>query len=302
MDNCEQPQARREPRIFMWLSLVVAAALAAGCATPPPPRPPGIVDSAVGTGASALDAQLQAITDDPAPMQARRVIFIGAALHSLQDVFDHDIALMDSTLRDIYGSAYRSVRLSNLRIYQDQHRALPLATIEHLDQVFDALAEHRRPNDRYIVLFSTHGSPGFLAVEQPARYNPPIRFLRKDKIAEWAAQLEPQPAMLVLSACFAGAHIQQALPDHLIALAAAAPDRASFGCHMTEQNTWFVDALAKALRQRTPADTATFEDIWTQARQIVAQQEKSRDMKPSLPESRIGRKAQRYFNGPVAEF
>lgn len=287
-------------RLIVKLCLLIVAVSLPGCASQPS-HSPGLLGNVAGSGDSTLEAQLRAITDDPTPPETRRVIFIGAALHSREDVFDRDVALMDDTLRPLYGTAYRSVKLSNVRLYAGD-RTLPLATIEHLDQVFDTLAEHQRRNDRYIVLLSTHGVPGMLELEQPARYRPPWRLLGKEKIADWAGQLEPRPTWLVISACYAGSHLKQALPEHLIAMTAAAADRTSFGCSNTEHNSWFITALVSALRAHEPAGSASFDEVWRQTLALIARREKEQGNAASMPDWYVGNKMGWRFHGPIADF
>ncbi len=283
---------------------MVAATLVTGCAVAPPPRPPGLLGAVQGSGATTLAAQLRAITDDPAPADARRVIFIGAALHSREDVFDHDVALFDALLKPLYGSAYRAVKLSNLRVHGGE-RALPLATVEHLDEVFETLAERRRPGDRYVVLFSSHGGAGLLEIEQPARYAPPFRLLSAEKVAAWARLLEPQRAWWVISACHGGSILPlPVVPGHAIVMTAAAADRSSFGCSNNEHNTWFIDALLVALRNSGVAASGhdSFGEVWVRTVALVAARERAQGMPPSLPQRRVGAQVRWVFHEPMVDF
>lgn len=290
---------RRLSRSVAWLACVLALLLA-GCAAPP--RPPGLLGAVQGSGARTLDAQLQAIVNDPAARDERRVIFVGAALHSREDVFDHDVALMADTLGPVYGAAWRSVLLSNLRVYAGD-RALPLATIEHLDQVFETLAAAQRPNDRYIVLLSSHGGPNLLQVEQAARYRGTPRLLSKDKIGDWAHRLGERPAWWVISACYAGSHLQQELPPRMLVMTAAAADRQSFGCGAAERNTWFIDALAGTLREAAPpAARQPIDALWQRTLQRVALREQERRLQPSQPALHVGPEVALRFQGPLGDF
>lgn len=77
--------------------------------------------------------------------------------------------LLDRKFAQQYGPAYRSLLPSNRRITTGD-RDLPLASIDQLDDVFDALEKLKRPNDRFIVLLSGHGGKELLEVEQDALY------------------------------------------------------------------------------------------------------------------------------------
>lgn len=290
------PPARRW--VLAWLLLGCAALL---CACAAPPRPPGVLGEEQGTGHQALARQLAAITDDPAPAGARRVIFVGAALHSREDVFDRDIRATDETLRAVYGEAYRAVLLSNLRIAQAP-RALPLASIDHLDDVVDALDRARRPGDRYIVLLSTHGGPGLLEVEQPARWRQ-SRLLTAAKLSSWVDQLGPNPTWLILSACFSGSHLEALHQTHVMAMAAAARDRPSFGCDDRAANTWFVHELLGAIttgRRQDPAVSVA--TVWRRTVEGVMLREQTSRLRPSLPQMWTGPRMQERLDDPLRDF
>lgn len=284
--------------VLAWLLLGCAALLGA-CAAPP--RPPGVVGEEQGSGPRALARQLAAITDDTAPAGARRVIFVGAALHSREDVFDRDIRATDDVLRALYGEAYRSVLLSNLRIAQAP-RALPLASIDHLDDVVDALDRARRPGDRYILLLTTHGGPGLLEVEQPARWRQ-SRLLTASKLSSWVDQLGPSPTWLILSACFSGSHLEALHQTHVMAMAAAARDRPSFGCDDRADNTWFVHELLDAITAGRRDDPAvSVATVWRRTVEGVMQREQARKLRPSLPQMWTGPRMLERLDDPLRDF
>lgn len=279
--------------------LGACAVLLSACATPP--RPPGVLGEVEGSGAQALAAQLAAITNDPSAPDARRVIYVGAALHSREDVFDRDIRATAEVLRQVYGSALRTVLLSNIRIAQPP-RELPLASIDHLDDVFDTLSSHRRPGDRYIVLLSTHGGQGVLEVEQAARWKQ-SRLLVSAKLARWADQLGPQPTWLILSACFSGSHLRQMNQKHLMAMAASAFDRPSFGCDDRSPNSWFVHELLDAIRVGRVSDPAvSLTTVWRRTVEQVMLREQQHKLRPSLPQMRTGPMMLERLDEPLQSF
>lgn len=283
-----------------WITAALCALIAlTGCASHSHSRP-GLLGNVEGSGALGLRAQLDALHNDPAPADARRVIFVGAALNGREDVFDRDIRLLDATLRGVYGDAARSVLLSNVRVFEGQ-RSLPLATIEHLDQVFEALQKQRRAGDRYVLLLSTHGTPGMLEVEQAARYQQ-SRLLVTAKLRAWLQQLSPRPTWLVISACFAGSHLGRQAPAHVITMAAAAADRPSFGCSNTERNTWFVEALDAALKAAPLAGAASFDAVWQRTTEQISRREAEGRFQPSLPQWQSGAAMQDKRRAPVADF
>lgn len=280
--------------------LALLACLLVACAAPP--RPPGLLGSAQGSGATALARQLQALAEEPDDdALSRRVIFIGAALNGREDVFDNDLQLMDQTLRRQFGTAYRSVLLSNVRVFQGERR-LPLATIDHLEDVFEVLAASRRPNDRYVIFLDSHGHPGLMEVEQAARYASP-RLLEYAKVSDWAESLAPQPSLIVLSACFSGSAVPRLGQDHVIVMTAAAGHRTSFGCSTREQHTWFVRALVSALQAGETGQAAdSLDAIWRRTLSQVSAEEQARKLVPSMPQIRVGDAVKEKFDASFPGF
>lgn len=289
-----------------WRLALAAALLAAAhglVATPAAAqaaRPPGVVADAEGSGPAALRAQLAAITTE-VPVPARRVIFIGAALHGRQDMADQDVAAAAQALRGVFGAAWREVRLSNLRIAQPPRR-LPLATIEHLDDVFEALAEHRRPGDRFIVMLASQGRPHLLEVEQAARYQGP-RQLTSDKLAAWAQLLQGAPQWWVIAACHGGSHLDALGRPGLMAMAASADDRSSFRCDDREPRSGFVAAWLQALEElRGREPRATLAQWWSSTHTQVQRRERERGLPASQPQLIAAPDMEARLHGPIVAF
>ncbi len=274
---------------------LVLLALLTACAAPPPQKPVGVVAELQGSGPDALASQLAALRAPSA--EGGRLIFIGAALNGREDVFDRDIRAFDKRLRPVFGDRYRAVLLSNVRVAASP-RPLPLATIEHLDEVFDTLQQTRRQGDRYVVLMSTHGMPGWLEVEQAALWKT-SRVLVSAKLAAWAQQLAPQPTWMLVSACFSGSHMAALKQDHLLVMTASDARSPSFGCNDKEVNTWFVRELLAALE--TDSDKA-LSHVWQRTLGTVAAQEKKLGLKPSFPQMQSSARMEPYLARPLHAF
>jgi Peptidase C13 family len=281
--------------VHPWIQCGLRAAMLcvtltlAACATPThrnelPSR--SIVGNPAGTGATSMDAQLLALDSVPALVATSekrgRIIFIGAALNSRQNGFDGDVRLLDATFKAKFGSRYRSMLLSNRRLYAGD-RILPLATVPNLDRVFNHVAATLRPEDRLIVLLSSHGIPGALEVEQEALFQGEARLLRTGKIAAWMQQVASQPTWLVISACFSGSHLPSLTQPRLLTMTAAAYNRPSFGCSLKDEQSWFSKALADGV-----AAHQTMGDAWTATVQNVTAREQSLRLPPSLPDLKAG--------------
>mgnify|MGYP000346625903 FL=1 len=86
-------------------------------------------------------------------------------------------------------------------------------------------------------------------------------------------------------------------------MAAAAPDRASFGCANTERNTWFVQALATALQAARPPGAESLDTLWQRTLAEVSRLEAVRRVgPPSQPLSWVGPQMTRRFHAAVADF
>lgn len=260
-------------RCLLGLSGLMLVMLLQGCAQ--------LLGTVAGTGERALDRQIERLRTDPTDVEVPRYIFVAAALNSRQRVFDADVRLLDQTLAQHYGTAYRSLLLSNRRITEGD-RDLPLASIDQLDEAFDALERLKRPQDRFIVLLTSHGSPGVLEVEQPALYRHP-RLLSARKISALMDQLSPNRTWLMISACYSGSHLRQLFQDHLLTMTASSAQRPSFGCSNESTNTWFVHELAQSL-----AATRTFDELWAQTRQRVGLREEQSKLLSSEPQWQLG--------------
>ncbi|MFG6447946.1 C13 family peptidase [Roseateles sp. BYS180W] len=270
----KRPPPFQRPRALLYAGLLALSSLLSGCAS-------YILGEPAGSGTRALASQLQALQADSSPESAARYIFVGVALNDRQTVFDADIRLLDRTLATTYGPAYRSVLLSNRRITEGP-RDLPLATIDHLDEVFDFLAQHKRSQDRFIVLLSSHGTPGMLEVSQFPLY-PNARLLAAKKLGQWMETLEPNLSWLMISACYSGSHLERLKQDHLLVMTAASAKTASFGCANDQVNTWFVKELTEAMRPQQ-----NFKDWWQASLARIAEREKQKKLPQSLPQMSVG--------------
>ncbi|MCV2351311.1 C13 family peptidase [Paucibacter sp. Y2R2-4] len=254
-----------------------------------------ILGEAEGTGAHRLSAQLQRLQSDPSPLSETRYIFIGAALNDRQNVFDADIRLLDQQFAAAYGKAYRSVLLSNRRITEGP-RDLPLASIDQMDEVFEFWAEHKRANDRFIVLLSSHGAPGILEVSQQPLYRN-ARWLSSKKLESWMGALEPNRSWLMISACFSGSHLDRLHQDHLLVMTASSAKTPSFGCANSQTNTWFVSELSQALKA-----PQSFGALWDSTYANIAKREKQMKLPGSMPQLRIGSEHKEGLNEDWSRF
>ncbi|MEJ6005909.1 C13 family peptidase [Paucibacter sp. AS339] len=282
------PTLRRPAQAPIALLTLLLLCLLSGCSS-------YILGEPAGTGDRRLGVQLQALQSDPAPLTEPRYIFIGAALNDRQNVFDADIRLLDAKFAATYGKAYRSILLSNRRITEGS-RELPLASIDQMDEVFEFWAEHKRANDRFIVVLSSHGRPGILEVAQQPLYRTP-RLLSSKKLESWMEALEPNRSWLMISACYSGSHLERLRQDHLLVMTASSARTSSFGCADNQTNTWFVGELAQAMQAKQ-----SFGALWDSAYANIALREKQMKLPSSMPQLRTGSELKEGLNEDWSRF
>lgn len=166
-----------------------------------------------------------------------RIIYVGFALHSQSRAFREDVALVESMVKKIDSSAI-SLKLGNPAFGQEAD--WPYATKENISATLSSVAQMARPQDKVIVLLTSHGSVGSLAVNASNQDYPSV------KAEELAAALKPLnqlPTLVIVSACFSESLIDAVKSERRIVLTAASKDRASFGCNFYSKNTFFIEEL-----------------------------------------------------------
>lgn len=269
----------------------VALLLLWGCATPSPNAP------AHKTRSDALLAQQieqareawKVAAQSPEP----RLLFAGVAMDDRSEAFRHDVLLAESVVRTIDPQAV-VLRLVNPVPGQDAD--LPYATPDNIAQVLQALATLARPQDKVMVLLTSHGAPGFLAVHAGMQ---PQSLVSSMDLRRWLAPLQDRPTLLVISACFSGSLIAPLAHKQRIILTAAAANRASFGCDSKSDNTYFIKALLRepdllnlSLRELMPRALAGVEQLET-AMQLAP---------PSHPQAFYGEATQAWADQPIGQW
>jgi hypothetical protein len=144
------------------------------------------------------------------------------------------------------------------------------------------MAELARPQDKVIILFSTHGRPDILGINFSDQYYPHVdaRWLNQQ-----LAGLGSTPTLLLLSACHAGSLVPTLSRPSRIILAAAAADRSSFGCSFNSRNTFFVDALLNQGQNREKS----LVELMEAAKVDIDKRERAMGLRPpSLPQNFYG--------------
>ncbi len=255
---------------FCRLCLTLCAAIVlAACATSP-------YSKDIKARSDALLAQqIEAAKTGMAQEAAPRLLFAGVAMNDQTTAFRNDVLLAESVARKVDPKA---IVFKLVNPIPGQDADLPYATRENIAAVLKNLAALARPQDKVMVLLSSHGADGFLSVQAGKQ---PLGVASVADVGRWLEPLGDRPTLLVISACHSGSFIEPLRKPSRIILAAAAKDRSSFGCQPKSDNTFFIKEL---LRQPTLLTLSTRE-MMRQATLGVAELEvKMKLTPPSQPQ------------------
>lgn len=197
-----------------------AALLAAGCATAPEPAPEPVAPPPPAPVAEA-----------PAPAPPPRLIFAGFALHSQAKAFRNDVLAAEKLARQMDPNAL-ILKLANPA--RDQPSDWPQATLENFELVMTKMAEVARPQDRVMLLISTHSNPGTLNINVAGKNAAPIT---ARGLSDALAPLAKTPTLVVLSACYSGAFLEPLRAPNRVVLTATDVHKASFKCQYPGEYT-----------------------------------------------------------------
>ena len=271
-------------RIFL---LVIVSTFLYGCATSP------YEGEGKAKSDALLDMQMQAADKQRANKLEGQIIFAGFAMNSTSKAFRNDVVSAEKFVQSIDPDAI-IFKLNNPA--WGQSAIWPYSTAENMEQVLAKVTELARPQDRVVILMSTHGNIDILSVNFAEKYYPSIN-------SKWLSQaldeLRGKPTLLVLSACFSGSFIAPLADPSRIILTAAAKDRSSFGCQFQSTNTYFIDAL---LNEPTFLDLS-LRQLMERAKIEVDKKEKDQKLSPpSLPQTSIGRGVRDWANQPIKDW
>jgi hypothetical protein len=269
-----------------FVILGAAMALLSGCATSP-------YQAEVKKKSDALlDQQIKQATASLAADPKPRILYAGFGMHSQSKVFRADVLSLEQKLKQI-DPALISLRLNNPAIGDPDD--WPFATSENIERVLGQLGQMARPQDKVIVLFSSHGHVGKLAINASATEFP---FLSPAWINRTSAGLRGKQTALILSACHSGSFLPEIAGPSRIVLTASASDRNSFGCNFHSSKTFFVEALTAA----PDYSTISLNQLFEQAKRGITTKESAQKLTPSLPQKSVGAAAQSWFDQPMGQW
>jgi hypothetical protein len=224
-----------------------------------------------------IDAALHKV---PADANQAAMYFVGFAGYGPQKVFADEIALAARRVDERYGIADRRVLLVNDRRDFDRY---PLASSTGLARTLAGIgARMDRDRDVLFLALSSHGKKKpYIVVQNGAL---PLDELTVGALATMLRESHIRWKVLVISACYAGAFIGPLRDPDTVIIAAAAPDKTSFGCNDRRELTYFGqafyrDALPKAASLREAFEIAAAD---------IARREKAEGLVPSEPQAYFG--------------
>jgi len=207
--------------------------------------------------------------------------FVGVAGDANQDVFMKEVNAVSQLFRERFDTEGRTVRLiNNAKAVAEA----PIATVTSLGMTLRRVAGVMDPGEDILFLFLTsHGSREhrFTLEFRPMRLNvlDPAR-LRQVLDASGITR-----RVIVVSACYAGGFIEALRNEHTLVIAAAAPDKNSFGCNNEAEFTYF----GKAYFDEALRETYSFVEGFERAKALVAAREKKEHYESSDPQMFVGR-------------
>lgn len=237
-----------------------------------------------------LDQQLAAAQSRIKQGGNGHIIFAGFAMHDQSKAFRGDIDLVEKRLREL-DPAMVSIKLANPPLLHSAD--LPYATSENILQTLAALAGMVRPQDKVVLLFSSHGIPQRLGIHAA---NTPYPSLDPTFIRGLLAKFPPKtPVVALISACYSGSFFPALAAQERVLLAAAREDRASFGCQFHGARTFFIDGLFGRSWSRQKSLLQLFADGGVS----IAAQEKEKRFLFSEPQMFIGNTLRQFARIPM---
>ena len=237
-----------------------------------------------------LEQQMRQAREQLAPGQPPRVVFAGFAMHSDSTAFRGDVMLAEQVMRQVDPEAV-VFKLSNPATGQEHD--WPLATRDNIAAVLRAIGERVRPEDKVVLLFTTHGLQNQLAVQSG---NGSMEVIHSIELQQWLGPLRGKPTLLLVSACYSGSFMPLLRGPSRIVLTASSADRPSFGCQPESRNTFFVEELLA----QPDITSRSLQDVVDQARQAIERRERSMRLKPSQPQAFFGAAALHWSRQPLS--
>lgn len=224
-----------------------------------------------------LAAQLAKIEKSRAGVPELYVL--AAGMSSRQDVFKNDV----ETMRDLFDKHWNTATRSVVMIADESSKeSAAYPTRANLRRAAQALGQMMDPQkDVFLLFLSSHGTRDGLQVTLPG--TPAFTFSGVDvrRVLEASGA---RYRIVVLSACYSGALMNELADDYTMVMTAAHGTRSSFGCSFKHLHTWFTQALFESL-----AETPRFEQAFQGAARRIEEREAGGEAwEHSMPQIHVG--------------
>lgn len=203
------------------------------------------------------------------------VYLVAVAGYGSQDVFMREVESVAKLFRERFDADGRIVTLVN-----NPKTALtyPVATQTSLDTTLKQVAAKMDPEEDLLVLFLTsHGSREHHFSLRLGTLD--LKDLTPESIRQSLDASGIRNRVVIVSACYAGGFVPALKDDNTLVIAAAAPDKTSFGCSNENEWTYFGKAyFDEALRTNT-----SFTRAFEIAKPAIEQRERKDGVDPSSP-------------------
>jgi hypothetical protein len=277
------------PQVYVGAAVVTVMTVLAFVVLPqvevwqPPPAEEEPVEALVDERTFHLQGQLierHLAAIAPGRTGVAELYFVGFAPDASQDVFLREMRFVKRLFDERFGTEKRSITLASSHTALDE---LPIASTTNLARALGRVGEAMNADEDVLFLFLTaHGDREHrLSASQP-----PLQLaqLTPTALARMLQDAGVKWRVIVVSACYAGGFIEPLRDANTIVIAAAAPDRTSFGCEADRDFTYFGEAYFRDALAQTRSFTAAFE----LAKDLVAKKEAAENLTPSLPQMWVG--------------
>ncbi len=225
-----------------------------------------------------IERELEAI--EPGRPRRADLYFVGFAPDASQDVFLREMRFVKGLFDERFGTAGRSIALASSHTALQE---LPIASATNLARALERVGSVMEPEEDILFLFlSAHGDPEHrLSASQPPLQ---LQSLTPTALSRMLQDSGVKWRVIVVSACYAGGFIEPLRDANTVVIAAAAPDRSSFGCESGRDFTYFGEAYFREALAKTRSFTAAF----ALASESVARKEADEKLTPSLPQMWVG--------------
>ena len=242
------------------------------------PASAAAIEEAIYRQPELLERELSAL--QPGRKGVVDVFLVGMAGYGRQDVFMREVDSVAALFRERFDADGHIVKLvNNPRTLKDH----PVASATSLEASLERVARSMDLDEDVLVLFLTsHGSQDheFTLEMRPLQ----LRQITPPMLRQMLDASGIRNRVVIVSACYAGGFVRDLAGEGTLVIAAAAPDRNSFGCTNEADWTYFGKAyFDEALRQ-----TTSFTRAFEIALPLIEERERAEKQEASNPQMSLG--------------